>query len=214
MTSALIGYTGFVGSNIRDACEFDVLYNTSNIAQLAGQSFDLVVSAGNRADSHRINTHPQDDRAEVDALLDLIGQARIGKLVLVSTVCVYPAGGAPDETTPLSESGLTPYGINRLRQERVLQERFDTLVVRLPQLYGNRLKKGIVHDLLRGHRVEWIDARGSYQYYDVRRLWSHIQIALDAGISELNVATAPLRSDVVAREVFDVDIAGQIPPEP
>ena len=43
------------------------------------------------------------DRAEIDGLVDQLATVTIGRLVLISTVCVYPAGGAPDEGTPLSE---------------------------------------------------------------------------------------------------------------
>ena len=38
MTTALIGYTGFVGSNILKGRPFDDLYNSSNLARLPGSS--------------------------------------------------------------------------------------------------------------------------------------------------------------------------------
>ena len=214
MATALLGFTGFVGSNLLDAHGFDDLYNTSNIADIAGREYDLVVSSANRADSFRINTHGADDRAEIDALVDTVLTARIRKLVLISTVCVYPGGGAPSESTPLSESGLTPYGANRLHQERRFQESVDTTVIRLPQLYGARLRKGVVYDLANDYRVEYIRPQTEYQHYDVRRLWQDISTALDAGLSALNVATPPLSNTDLAREVFGRDISAQIPQEP
>lgn len=213
LRTALIGYTGFVGSNLLDAAPFDDLYNSSNIGDIAGREYDLVVSAGNRADSHRINQHGAEDLAEIDALVDTISSARIGSLVLISTVCVYPWGGAPDETTPLSTEALTPYGANRLHQERRLSDTFDTLVVRLPQLYGARLRKGVVYDLAHDYRVEHIDPQMPFQHYDVRRLWDDITTARDAGIPALNVATPPLTNAALARDVFGRDISGQTPPE-
>lgn len=212
MRTALIGYTGFVGSNILDAAGFDDLYNSSNIAEIAGREYDLVVSAGNRADSHRINQHGAEDRAEIDTLVDTISSARIGRLILISTVCVYPWGGAPDESTPRSEVGLTPYGANRLHQERRLADTFDTLIVRLPQLYGRRLRKGVVYDLAHDYRVEHIDPTMDFQHYDVRRLWQDVSTADGAGLEAFNVATAPVSNADLAREVFDRDIAGQRPP--
>lgn len=210
--TALIGYTGFVGSNLLDTTRFDDLYNSSNIGDIAGREYDLVVSSANRADSHRINQHGDDDLAEIDALIDTLEQAEIGKLVLVSTVCVYPWGGAPDEQTPLSPVGLTPYGANRLHQELRLGARFDTLPVRLPQLYGARLRKGVVYDLAHDYRVEHIDPGMSFQHYDVRRLWGDITTALDAGIRSLNIAPPPIDNATLAREVFGRDLAGQVPP--
>lgn len=212
MPTALIGHTGFVGSNIAAAHAFDDLYNTSNIADIAGRSYDLVVSAAARADSHRINHEGEQDRAEIDRYVELLSGVRIERLVLVSTVCVYPGGGSPDETTPLAPDDLTPYGVNRLHMEQTLAGRFDTLALRLPQLYGLGMKKGIVHDLLNDHRVEYIRPQGRFQYYDLRRLWADVTIALDAGLSSLNLATPALTSEQVARECFGVDLSAQVVP--
>lgn len=210
MRTALIGHTGFVGSNLASRHPFDAVYNTANIHEIEGETFDLVVTAGNRADSHRINREGDADRAEVDALADRLSRVQTTKLVLVSTVCVYPGGTGPTESTPTSETGLTPYGANRLHQERRLTAEHDTLVVRLPQLYGDGLKKGIVYDLANDYRVEFIRPEAEFQYYDVRRLWGDIGIALDAGLDALNVATPALRNDVVAA-AFGVDVSGNRP---
>ena len=212
MRTALIGYTGFVGSSILDATGFDDLYNSTNIGEIAGREYDLVVSSGNRADSHRINNDGPADLAEIDALIGILETVRIGKLVLISTVCVYPWGGAPDESTTLSSEALTPYGANRLHQERRLGAAFDTLPVRLPQLYGPRLRKGVVYDLANDYRVEHIDPVMSFQYYDTTRLWGDIRTALDAGIPSLNIATPPITNATLAAEVFGRDIRDQVPP--
>ena len=212
--TALIGYTGFVGSNLLDARPFDDVYNSSNIEDIAGREYDLVVSAGNRADSFRINNHGDEDLAEIDQLVDRILSAKIRKLVLISTVCVYPGETTPDEHAPLSEDDLTPYGRNRLHQERRLSEAVDTTIIRLPQLYGARLKKGVVYDLAHDYRVEHIRPAGRFQHYDVRRLWSDIQIALENDLPALNIATPPIRNSELAQEVFGRDISQQVPAEP
>ncbi|NNU28138.1 NAD-dependent epimerase/dehydratase family protein [Isoptericola sediminis] len=216
MRTALIGYTGFIGSNLAAEFAFDDLYNTSNIDDIRGQEYDLVVTAAARADSHRINQDGAADRAEIDAYVDLLSTVRADKLVLASTVCVYPGGTSPDESTPLTEAGLTPYGANRLHMERRLGDAFDLLPVRLPQLYGRSIKKGIVYDLLNDYRVEHIRPDGRFQYYDLRRLWADVRVALDHGLESLNVATPAIDSATVAQEVFGRDITGQLAdvPEP
>lgn len=214
MRSALIGYTGFVGSNLLDAHGFDDLYNSSNIAEISGRDYDLVVSAGNRADSFRINNDGDADLIEIEKLVDTVLSAHIGKLVLISTVCVYPEGGAPDETTPLSPEGLTPYGANRLHQERRFNDAVDTTVIRLPQLYGARLKKGVVYDLANDYRVEHIRPENRFQHYDVRRLWSDIDVALSNDLSSVNIATPPITNARLASEVFGRDISDQTPRDP
>jgi hypothetical protein len=91
----------------------------------------------------------------------------------------------------------------------VLADRFPTLALRLPQLYGAGLKKGIVYDLLNNYRVEFIRPEGRFQYYDLRRLWADTQLALDAGLTALNIATPALTSARVAADCFGIDIADQ-----
>ncbi|MFK3834332.1 NAD-dependent epimerase/dehydratase family protein [Microbacterium sp. NPDC087868] len=214
MRSALIGFTGFVGSNLSNSHSFDGLYNSKNIDEIAGKEYDVVVSAANRADSFRINTDGAADLAEIDTLIDIVLQARIRKLVLISTVCVYPEGGSPDESAPLSAAGLTPYGANRLHQERRFGEALDTTIIRLPQLYGANLKKGVVYDLANDYRVEHIRPGNEFQHYDVRDLWDHISLALENDLDAVNIATPPISNELLAREVFGRDISGQVPPEP
>lgn len=206
MRTGLVGYTGFVGSNLAASHSFDGLFNSSNVQSIRGQSFDLLVTAANRADSHRINAHPESDWREIESLTRTLAQARVEKLVLISTVCVYPGGGRPDERASLQESGLTPYGRNRLRQERILSDQFDTVVLRLPQLFGQNMSKGIVYDLLNAYRIEYIDPRLRYQLYDLRELWSLVERVIEEGIATLNVATEPVTAERIAQEAFGVDL--------
>ena len=168
------------------------------------------MSAATRADSHRINQNGAADLAEIDDYIALLSRVNAAQLVLISTVCIYPGGTSPDESTPLSADGLTPYGANRLHMEQTLCERFNTLALRLPQLYGIGLKKGIVYDLLNDYRIEFIRPEGRFQYYDLRRLWADTERALQAGLRTLNIATPPLTSARVAAECFGIDIADQV----
>lgn len=204
--TALIGHTGFVGSNLDAATTFDDHYASANLADIRGRSYDLVVSAAGRADSHRINANGAADRAELDQIVDHLAGAHIAKLVLVSTVCVYPGGSTPDEDTPVTDIGLLPYGANRAHLERRLTDQLDTLVIRLPQLYGRNLSKGIVYDLLHDYRVEHIVPTARYQFYDLARLWADIGVGLAQGWSALNLAVPPLTSGTVARAVFGRDL--------
>jgi len=212
--TALIGYTGFVGSNILASHPFDDLYNSSNIDKISGKSYDLVVSAANAADSYRINQHPDEDLASIDDFARIVSKANIGKLVLVSTVCIYAASDRSDENTPISVDDITPYGRNRYHLEQVLADRFDTTALRLPQLFGLGLKKGIIYDLANDYRVEHIRPTGLFQYYGLNRLWSDIKVAIDNDLRELNVATPPISNATIAAECFDIDISSQVPPEP
>ena len=126
-STALIGHTGFVGSNIARQYEFDDLYNTTNIGEISGREYDLVVSAAGRADSHRINTAPDTDLTELDRFAGLHSAVSIGKLVHLSTVCVFDVVDRCDKNAVSDPAALTPYGRNRLRLEQTLANRFDTV---------------------------------------------------------------------------------------
>ena len=57
----LVGYTGFVGSNIYAAGRFDAVYNSKNIKEAYGTKPDLLVYAGLRAEKYLANNAPEKD---------------------------------------------------------------------------------------------------------------------------------------------------------
>lgn len=200
--TALIGYTGFVGGNIQAQHKFDDLYNSKNISDIEGEEYDLVVSAANRAEMWRINQEPEVDRAEIEEFISHIRKAKIGKLVLISTVGVYKNPNGATEDTPIETDGLLPYGVNRYYLEEWCRENFDTTIVRLPGLFGEGLKKNVIYDLLHGNMVEKIHADGKYQYYNLANIWKDIEVALENKLPLVNLATPPVSTEEVAREAF------------
>lgn len=209
MKSALIGYTGFVGGNIDHQYAFDDKYNSQNIAEIEGKEYDLVVSAANRAEMWRINQEPEVDRAEIEEFISHIRGAKIGKLVLISTVGVYKNPNGANEDTPIETDGLTPYGVNRYCLEQFCRENFDTTIVRLPGLFGDGLKKNVIYDLLHGNMVEKIHADGTYQYYNLDNIWKDISIAVGNNLPIVNLATPPVSTREVAKEAFGVDFTNE-----
>jgi len=205
LKSALIGYTGFVGSNILSQHQFDNTYNSKNIENMAGQEFDLVVSAANRSEMWKINQDPSRDLEEINKYISVISKTKIKKLVLISTVGVYDNPIGVDEDSAINEEKLTPYGANRLYLEKYCKENFNTTVIRLPGLYGSGLKKNVIYDLIHANQVERIHKDGIYQYYNLENIWQDINIALKNRIDTLNLATPPLSNDEMARKVFGVE---------
>jgi nucleoside-diphosphate-sugar epimerase len=205
MRTALIGYTGFVGGNIDKQHDFDDHYNSQNIAEIEGKEYDLVVSAANRAEMWRINQEPEVDKAEIDEFISHIRNAKIGKLVLISTVGVYKNPNGADEDTPIETEGLLPYGVNRHYLEEWCKENFNTTIIRLPGLFGDGLKKNVIYDLLHNNMVEKIHADGTYQYYNLDNIWKDISIALDNKLPAVNLAVPPVSTREVARAAFGID---------
>lgn len=204
MKTALIGYTGFVGGNIYLQHSFDDVYNSKNIADIEGKEYDLVVSAANRAEMWRINQEPEKDLAEINEYINHIKKVTIRKLVLISTVGVYKTAVGVDEDTPIDTDGLTPYGANRFYLENFCRDNFDTTIVRLPGLFGEGLKKNVIFDLLNDNNVDRIHYAGSYQYYNLGNIWKDIQVALDNGLSLVNFATEPVKTDELASYCFGI----------
>ena len=53
--NVLVGYTGFVGSNIYAKGQFDYVFNSSNIQDSYGLNPDLLIYAGLRAEKYLAN---------------------------------------------------------------------------------------------------------------------------------------------------------------
>lgn len=149
MKTALIGYTGFVGSNIAKNMKFTNYYNSKNINDINGKKYDLVISAGIRAEKYLANNYPERDFEEIKKFLKKLRSVKkIEKLVFISTVDVYKTPFNVDEDTRIIEKELHPYGKNRYFAEKYIQENFeDYLIVRLPGLFGVNLKKNFIYDM-------------------------------------------------------------------
>lgn len=146
---SLVGYTGFVGSNLAASCKFDGLYNSKNIEQAFGTNPDVLFYSGVPAQKFIANKFPEEDFAIVQNALENIKKINPKKVVLISTVDVYKQPNGKNEDSPMDTDGLLPYGANRLWLEQKVAENFsDHLIVRLPGLYGINLKKNFIYDYL------------------------------------------------------------------
>jgi len=212
--TALIGNTGFVGGNLLRQQPFDALFNSKNIDEIVGRSFDLVVCAGARAEKWKANAEPDRDREEIERLTRALMQVRAQKLVLISTADVFLKPVDVDEESPVATTGLHAYGRNRRMLEEMVASRFDSLIVRLPALYGHGLKKNIIYDFLHDNDVRKIDSRGVFQFYNVDRLWSDISIALENGLELVHLPTEPVSVADVARGAFGLQFTNEVATTP
>lgn len=205
MKIALIGHTGFIGSNLIHQNRFDKTFNSKNIEEIVGQEFDVVVCAGAPAKKWDIDRDTGSDEASLQILKEALSKASIKKLILISTVYVYKNTNGANEDTQIETEGLHPYGLRRYELEQFCKEHFDTLIVRLPGLFGEGLKRSIIFDLLTGNRDHLrrqANSDSEYQYYYLANLWRDIQTALGAGLNLVNFATEPISNEEIARNVF------------
>lgn len=148
-TKAIVGYTGFVGSNIYGSADFDHAYNTKNIESAYGTKPDLLVYAGLRAEKYLANNAPGKDMQLILQAEENIRRIDPEKLVLISTIDVFREPVGVDETSEIITEGLHAYGYNRYMLEEWVRKVYpDALIVRLPGLYGKNIKKNFIYDFI------------------------------------------------------------------
>ncbi|MDD7266951.1 MAG: sugar nucleotide-binding protein [Lachnospiraceae bacterium] len=147
--TALVGHTGFVGSNLYEQGAFDAIYNSKNIEQAFKTEPDLLVYAGLRAEKFLANTNPDRDLEQVRIAEENISRIKPKKLVLISTIDVFRTPVRVDEHTAIDTTELQAYGYHRLLLEKWVRERYsDALIIRLPALFGKNLKKNFLYDMM------------------------------------------------------------------
>jgi len=212
MNTALIGYTGFVGGNLDRQHAFSARFNSKNIEEIRSADFDLVVVAGVQAKKWWANQNPAEDWAQIERLLNALATVRVEKLVLISTIDVYPHPCGVNESTPVTEDPKNAYGTHRFRAEEALRKQFaNTCTVRLPGLFGDGLKKNVIFDLLHDNILETINPASRFQYYFLDRLWTDINRCLDAGLPVVNFATEPVATSEILSRYFPGKKVGSKP---
>lgn len=146
---SIVGYTGFVGSNLCRSFDFDEKYNSKNIKLAFGTNPNVLFYCGVPAQKFIANKFPKQDFETVENALENIKKINPKKVVLISSVDVYKDPCGKDEDSFMDKKELHPYGANRLWLEEQVQKNFeDYLIVRLPGLYGVNLKKNFIFDYL------------------------------------------------------------------
>lgn len=204
MTSALIGYSGFVGTTLSQQRVFDKFYRASNIGDIKGQAFEQVVCAAAPAQKWLANKNPAADEKNIQQLIAHLRTMSCKQFILISTVDVFAKAIEVDEGSAVPMDNLAAYGKNRRLLELFVQEHFEQhLIVRLPGLVGLGLRKNAIYDLHHKNNVEAIDSGGQFQFYPMANLWRDIAIALRAKLGLLHLTSAPISMKEVAQEVFN-----------
>lgn len=209
MSNAIVGYTGFVGSNLLRQGKYDYFYNSKNIESIAGKDFELLVCTAAPAVKWLANKEPVKDQENLQRLMGCLKQVSARKVILISTVDVYPLPIKVDEDTEIDVEGLHPYGKHRLELETFVQKKFDSLVVRLPGLFGSGLKKNVIYDFLHNNLIDTIHKDSVFQFYNLEHLWQDIQTALEHSLKLINFATEPTSVQEVASVAFGFEFTNE-----
>lgn len=210
MPDALVGYTGFVGGNLLRQTHFDDTYNSKNIQTISGKQYRQLVCCALPAAKWIANREPDADLANVQNLIACLNTVRADRVVLISTVDVYPQPVGVDESTEIAADNHHAYGRHRFDFECALRRIFERVtVVRLPALFGNGLKKNALYDLINGNDIHKIHCESIYQFFNLQHLWRDVQICLDADIEVVNLVTEPISMAELAHEAFALDFTNR-----
>lgn len=155
MSEAIVGYTGFVGSNLCLSHHFDGMFNSKNIQDAYGSKPDLLVYSGVRAEKYLANQNPQKDLEHIEDAFSNICRIAPQQLVLISTIDVLANPINVDENSTFVPESSQAYGANRYHLEMKVRDAFpDALIVRLPALFGKNIKKNFIYDYI--HRIPYL----------------------------------------------------------
>ena len=247
---ALVGNTGFVGSNLCISKKFDFVANSKNVGDLYNVHPDVLVYAGVTGTKWYANCHSEEDYAIIEGAKKNIELINPKKLVLISTVDVYNHLEQVNEDTILDTRDMHNYGIHRLELENwALDNWSDIKIIRLPAIYGLNLKKNFVYDMIhyvptivdkefmsllmenmegifekyflnldgryqlksvslkeyqelrkkfkenRYNALYFTNSMSSYQFYNLKNLWSDIKLAEEIDTKIVNLVSEPVTAE-------------------
>ena len=85
----IVGFTGFVGSNLCIQYHFDGQFNSKNYKKAYGTKPELLVYAGVPAQKFLANKFPEKDYEVIENAIENIKNIRPKTLVLISTIDIY-----------------------------------------------------------------------------------------------------------------------------
>lgn len=214
LPSCLVGYTGFVGSNLRDQRWFNEYVNRSNLHTIKNRDFSTVYFAAMPGSMWYANSHVDEDFKALQLYWSVIKTISARKFVLISSMNVY--GNARSVTEIDLPEPCTTYGRHRLILEQLVQECFERyFIVRLPGLFGPHLKKNAIYDIANGHRLEFVNLAASYQWYNLVWLFGDLDAVWrnsDQHKEVLNITTPPVTTrELAAFSTRDISVCRDDP---
>ena len=101
--TALIGFTGYVGDKLNKQRKFDNIYNSTNINEIEGKEFDLIVCAACPGKKWLANKYPKKDFNSIHFLIKNLEKVKAKEFILISTVDVFASPVKVNEKTKLLE---------------------------------------------------------------------------------------------------------------
>ena len=199
---AVVGYTGFIGSNLKKIYKSNFNFNSKNISKIRKKKLDLVLCAGTYSKRWIANKYPKKDLYNILKLTSFLKNIVTKRFVLISTIEVYGLKNNKNELDKITTKKNLSYGINRLFLEKFVKKNFiNYLIIRLPIVYGKNFVKNVIYDLL-NNNINNLNANDNIQIYNVKNLKKDIDFCLKNNIKEYNIACEPISLGLIAKQIF------------
>ena len=207
LKNALIGYSGFIGSNLLNLKKDLLKFNSRNINKIKHLKFNTVICAGTYSKMWLANKNPKKDFNNIKKLIKNLQTINAKKFILISTCEVYGKHTVCNEKTKIYKSKLSHYGLNRFYLENFVKEKFlDHHIIRLPIVYGKGFSKNFLFDLINKNNLEFLNGNDLVQIYDVKNLKKDINILEKKKIKIINLSSRPIRIGKIAKKFFKINL--------
>lgn len=196
--NCLIGYTGFVGSNILNYSnnKYEYLINSKNIETIKDKEFNTVICAGVSAKKWQANEKPIEDLENINKLLNVLKTIKCDKFILISTIDIYK--NTYNNIDKIINQDNHAYGRNRYYLEKELEKQFDNLyIIRLPGLFGYNLQKNVIYDLINNNNPTF-NINSKFQWYYIGDIVKDINKAIENKDKIVDLFPEPIKmSEIV-----------------
>ena len=203
MKNALIGYSGFIGSHLKEKIEDCEFYNSKNIKTIKNKNFNKIYFSGNDSRIWYVNKYPKKDMKNLISILSKLSSVKCDLFILISSIEIYKTtkNKKYNENSKLLPKKKLNYGENRLFFEKEIKKLFKNfLIIRLPVVYGKRLKKNVLFDIIHNNNLNKINTNDVLQFYPVKYLYSDINKIIKNKIKLINLSSAPIRISTIFKK--------------
>lgn len=185
LQQAVIGYSGTLGQWVSSHLSHSVGYNRANIAEFAQKTWDCVFVCAPSGSRRRAMACPDQDRQDIDSIIQHLDSASCGRVVLISTI----------DAVVYADS---VYGHNRACLEDFVHKRFQHCqTMRLAGLIHSSIQKNILYDLKHNLHIEHINLNSVTQWSPLDRVVPYLH---RTDYRDINLVSEP----IVVRDIVQL----------
>ena len=201
----LVGFRGFVGSAIYEKLinKYEVIgINRNNYSKNKSKDFNIIINSAMPSKRFWAKLNPDKDYEEtVLKTKNILKDFNYNKIIHISSI----SARCQQKTT---------YGKNKKKSEQLVSKFKNHLIIRLGPMYGNKLDKGVLIDLINDRKV-YCNSKSKYSFTNLDFISNWISDNLESkGIVELGaqnyIEIFKLKEMINSNSEFEGDIDNQI----